>query len=219
MGNNYIWSEIQQSSDFNICFVQERNYPALIGEVTGTDMDENIRVNLRTRFPYLLDSTKKTNEYDDKATTMHDWELDLFLHLVAHLDLLSGFNKNNEKIDRVRFEIEESYYGEEVSSLFKKLKYRDQDIILRNYSNSKNGLLISLKNAFKELFPKGLIYRKYDEIYVYIDKERNHEDEVKFKLLKKLFIPIHMKFNVQYKYHMGIIGVQETMVIGKIRII
>ena len=80
-------------------------------------------------------------------------------------------------------------------------------------------MLISLKNAFKELFPEGLIYRKKDEIYVFIDREQNSIDDVKFELLKKLFIPLHMSIKVQYKYHMGIIGIKETMKIGKIRIV
>ena len=217
MGNKYIWGEIQESADTDTHFVRELKCPALIGEVMGRDINGNVSVNLKTRFPYLLDPTKK-NE-DDKSITMHDWELDLFLHLAAHLDLLSGFNKNNENIDMVRTEIEEGLYGNEVYCLFKKLKCEDQDILLRNFCNSKNGLTAALKNAFKELFPDGLIYRKGDELYFYVDKEQNDDDDIKFSFLKKMFTPIHMKFNVHYKYHMGIIGVQETMKIGKMRIV
>ncbi len=199
--------------------IQERNDPALIGEVTGRDVDNNVRVNLRSRFAYLLDFTKKANEYSDDAITMHDWELDLFLHLAAYLDLLSGFNINNGKIDKIRFEIETGAYGDDIRNLFKRLNDKDQDIILRHYSYFKNGALTAFKNAFKELYADGLIYKKQDTIYVYIDKDQNDQDDVKFELLKKLFIPLDMKLNIHFKYHMGIIGIKETMKIGKIRIV
>lgn len=219
MDNNYIWSEIQKKSDSDIFFVQEHKYPALIGEITGLDINDNIRVNLRPRFAYLLDSTKKTNAFDDTSTAMHEWELDLFLHLAAHLDMLSGFNKNNNQIDIVRYEIENKLYGEEIYRLFNDIEYKDQDILLRNFCNKSNSLLVSLKNAFKELFHNGLIYRSNDEIYVYVDKNQNEEDDTKFKLLNKLFVPIHMRLNIHYKYHMGVIGIKETMKIDKIRIV
>lgn len=219
MDNEYIWYHIQRLLDENVRFVQERNYPALIGEITGMDKEDNILVNLRTRFPYILDITKKTNEYEDSSITMHDWELDLFLHLNAHIDLFSGYNRNNSEIDQLRMDFKNELFGIEIARLFNGLCRVDQDIILRNYCSSENSVLTSFCKVFKELYPNGLIYRKQDVVFVFLDTNENNEDNDKFELLKKLFLPVEMDLKIHYKHHMGIIGIKGTMEIGKIRII
>ena len=220
MDRKYIWQEIQENGYLETKFRQERDFPSLVEEISGKDCEDRIKVNLRLRFPQLLDITGKIDDWEsDGKAVMHDWELDLLLHFYAALDMYSGYNRNNQNLDLAYKYFIGGKYGDKVKNLFLGLSLREQDIILRNYCNSEHGGMDIFYRAYKELYPSGLIYKQSDSIILYLDKEGCDEINQCFELLRMLFLPISFSLKVHFKYHMGIIGIEDTMKIGKIRII
>ena len=266
MSSMYIWQSVQKNGFQKTHFVQERRYPSLCDEVSYEDSDST-KVNLRLRFPHLLDYTKKTDSlpadcfseeedtvFDDewdasendhtsldwsfndetekeespdiswdnqgnKELLMPDWELDLYLHFMAAVDLYSGYNRNNQMMDEVHDKICSGIYGEKAKKLFKEASLKEQAIVLRNFCNQHSDGLEIFHNAYKERFPHGLIYLKDDCLIVYLDMEETKEVRQYLELLQIMFLPLDYTLKIHFKYHMGIIGIDQTMKIGKIRII
>jgi len=74
------------------------------------------------------------------------------------------------------------------------------------------------RKALRELYPKANLYvhsenlRKFT-IFTGVDKTK--EEVERMEMLEKLFLPISYETDVFWKYHFGIIGVDESMKIGK----
>lgn len=218
MDRRFIWQEIQEHGYFGTRFVQERDFPSLTEEISGRDPDGKIKVNLKLRFPQLLDITNRTSDgISCGDTVMHEWELDILLHFYAALDMYSGYNRNNQRLDAVHKDFVDGKYGDNVKHIFLKLSLKEQDIILRNFCDSNHEDMDIFCRTYKELYPSGLIYRYDKTIIVYLDKEDDDTSQC-LELLRILFLPIGTLLKIHFKYHMGIIGIEDTMRIGKIRI-
>ena len=111
--------------------------------------------------------------------------LDIIFHYIAVWDLRSGGDKKELRAMYILKEIEEGRF---------------------------------LKRALRELYPKANLYvhsenlRKFT-IFTGVDKTK--EEVERMEMLEKLFLPISYETDVFWKYHFGIIGVDESMKIGK----
>ena len=218
MVKRYIWQEIQEKGFSETHFCQERECPSFVEEVSGYESGK-VKVNLRMRFPSLLDITQKTDVDERREdNAMPDWELDLYLHFIAALDLYSGYNKENQKLDLLYQAIMAGKFGERIRDLFNSLSKKEQGIILRNMNICKKNGLEDFHRVFKEMYPLGLIYKSENIIIVYLDMEEDGTVGYRMELLKMLFLPITYSLKIHFKNHIGIIGKESTMKIGKIRI-
>jgi len=68
------------------------------------------------------------------------------------------------------------------------------------------------------LYPRVFIYEnneKQYELLVYLGKEETEKERERAEFLKEMFLPVQEKVYFFYENHFGIIGVDETMVIGE----
>ena len=79
--------------------------------------------------------------------------------------------------------------------------------------------LKKFRKALRILYPNALLYQIKEErkkLILYLAEEENEQRKRTIRLAKDLFLPIGFELRVFWKYHFGIIGVEDTMQLDKI---
>ena len=146
--------------------------------------------------------------------------LDVIMHYIAVWDLRSGTDKKELRAMYILKEIEEGRFLKSIRKTLFSLDFEKSKRIvfcLLDLYECKDYITI-FRKALRELYPKANLYihsenlRKFT-IFTGVDKTK--EDMERMEMLKKLFLPISYETDVFWKYHFGIIGVDESMKIGK----
>ena len=147
----------------------------------------------------------------------------IVFHIMANLDLQEGLNKRVLTSRLIIDSIESGRYGGGICELFKVLNKREKVIVADGIQDKYNYLIEIevFKKVFKSIYPDSLIYDlpdKEEELVLFINEKKTPENRKKEKLLEKLFLPVGLKCRKTWEYHFGIMGVEETMVLGELLI-
>ena len=146
--------------------------------------------------------------------------LDIIFHYIAVWDLRSGGDKKELRAMYILKEIEEGRFLKSIRKTLFSLGFEKSKRIifcLLDLYKCKDYITI-FRKALRELYPKVNLYihsenlRKFT-IFTGVDKTK--EEVERMEMLEKLFLPISYETDVFWKYHFGIIGVDESMKIGK----
>ena len=146
--------------------------------------------------------------------------LDVIMHYVAVWDLRSGGDKKELRAMYILKEIEEGRFLKSIRKTLLSLDFEKSKRIifyLLDLCRCKDYITV-FRKALRELCPKANLYihsenlRKFT-IFTGVDKTK--EEVERMEMLEKLFLPISYETDVFWKYHFGIIGVDESMKIGK----
>ena len=146
--------------------------------------------------------------------------LDVIMHYIAVWDLRSGTDKKELRAMYILKEIEEGRFLKSIRKTLLSLGFEKSKRIifcLLDLYKCKDYITI-FRKALRELYPKANLYihsenlRKFT-IFTGVDKTK--EEVERMEMLEKLFLPISYETDVFWKYHFGIIGVDESMKIGK----
>lgn len=146
--------------------------------------------------------------------------LDVIIHYIAVWDLRSGGDKKELRAMYILKEIEE---GKFLKSVRKTLISLDFDKVkkiifcLLDLYKCKDYITI-FRKALKELYPKANLYihsENLRKLTIFTGEDKTKENMERIEMLKKLFLPISYETDIFWKYHFGIIGVDESMKIGK----
>ena len=225
---NCIW-EIAlkaQKSGYNLedlRFINSENpspYTESTFDFLNADMIENsiVEVNPLYRFANELGEVflPDVKGYEE----VREIFLDVIMHYVAVWDLRSGGDKKELRAMYILKEIEEGRFLKSIRKTLLSLGFEKSKRIifcLLDLYKCKDYITI-FRKALRELYPKANLYihsenlRKFT-IFTGVDKTK--EEVERMEMLKKLFLPISYETDVFWKYHFGIIGVDESMKIGK----
>lgn len=227
----YIWGIVyemfQQGEDINkIKFVlSEGISPYMeINEDNINYFNEDIEVEINPfyRFNKILSSIIDVNikkDYEEIRRKVFN----VMLHILSKIDLLEGMNKRvivNRKIVK---EFEKGKFGEEIEELIKyfteteKINVAGLVYDLYKFSDSMYIFEEALKNIFKDF----IIYNdkiSKDKLIIFINSTGNTKNKNRFRLLRKLFLPIGLKVRVYWENHFGVIGVKETLRINNMSV-
>ena len=147
----------------------------------------------------------------------------IVFHILANLDLQEGLNKRVLTSRLIIESIESGRYGDEIRELFRILNKREKVTVADGIQDKYNYLreIEVFKKVFKSVYPDSLIYDSLDkeeELVLFINEKKTPENRKKEKLLEKLFLPVGLKCRKTWEYHFGIMGVDETMVLGELLI-
>ena len=146
--------------------------------------------------------------------------LDIIFHYIAVWDLRSGGDKKELRAMYILKEIEEGRFLKSIRKPLLSLNFEKSKRIifcLLDLCKCKDYITV-FRKALRELYPKANLYihsenlRKFT-IFTGVDKTK--EEVERMEMLEKLFLPISYETDVFWKYHFGIIGVDESMKIGK----
>ena len=223
----YIWNVIyemfQKGEDINkIKFVlSEKISPYMeINENNINYFDENIEVEVNPflRFNRILSGIIDVNikkDYEEIRKTVFN----VMLHILSQIDLYEGMSKRviiNRKIVK---EFEEGKFGKEIRKLInyftetEKISVANSVYDLYKCSNSMHIFEEAIKNVFED----SIVYNNKiseDKLIIFINDKGNERNKNKFRLLRKLFLPMGLKTRVYWENHFGVIGVRETLKIN-----
>ena len=229
----YIWSILQKYFDDEvkrqeIKFVIPKDRISPYVELNDESLSQNIiRSNEIQVNPFLrFEGMYIQNQENDtqKEIVSKDSFNNILLHLFGRLDLLEGLNGYDIFLKLIIDEIERGEFGEKAKENFKYLSRSEKRIIakyIKKYYVQDNSINIFLR-AFKEIFSDSIVYynkSKKRNILLYINEEDLEENKKKVEVLKGFFLPFEYKIKVMWKYHVGVMGVKETMEIKKILIL
>ena len=146
--------------------------------------------------------------------------LDVMLHYVAIWDLRSGGDKKELRAMYILKEIQEGRFLKSIRETLLDLEFNKAKRIifcLLDLYKCKDYITIFSK-ALKELYPKANLYihsENLRKLILFTGVDKTKKDMERIEMLKELFLPISYETDIFWKYHFGIVGVKESMKIGK----
>lgn len=146
--------------------------------------------------------------------------LDIMLHYVAVWDLRSGGDKKELRAMYILNEIQEGRFLKSIRETLLDLELNKAKRIifcLLDLYKCKDYITI-FRKALKELYPKANLYihsENLRKLILFTGVDKTKKDMERIEMLKELFLPISYEIDIFWKYHFGIIGIQESMKIGK----
>ena len=146
--------------------------------------------------------------------------LDVMLHYVAIWDLRSGGDKKELRAMYILKEIQEGRFLKSIRETLLDLEFNKAKRIifcLLDLYKCKDYITI-FRKALKELYPKANLYihsENLRKLILFTGVDKTKKDMERIEMLKELFLPISYETDIFWKYHFGIVGVKESMKIGK----
>ena len=146
--------------------------------------------------------------------------LDVMLHYVAIWDLRSGGDKKELRAMYILNEIQEGKFLKSIRETLLDLEFNKAKRIifcLLDLYKCKDYITI-FRKALKELYPKANLYihsENLRKLILFTGVDKTKKDMERIEMLKELFLPISYETDIFWKYHFGIVGVKESMKIGK----
>lgn len=146
--------------------------------------------------------------------------LDIMLHYVAVWDLRSGGDKKELRAMYILREIQEGRFLKSIRETLLDLDLNKAKRIifcLLDLYKCKDYITI-FRKALKELYPKANLYihsENLRKLILFTGVDKTKKDMERIEMLKELFLPISYEIDIFWKYHFGIVGVKESMKIGK----
>ena len=146
--------------------------------------------------------------------------LDVMLHYVAIWDLRSGGDKKELRAMYILNEIQEGRFLKSIRETLLDLELNKAKRIifcLLDLYKCKDYITI-FRKALKELYPKANLYihsENLRKLILFTGVDKTKKDMEIIEMLKELFLPISYETDIFWKYHFGIVGVKESMKIGK----
>ena len=146
--------------------------------------------------------------------------LDVMLHYVAIWDLRSGGDKKELRAMYILNEIQEGRFLKSIRETLLDLELNKAKRIifcLIDLYKCKDYVTI-FRKALKELYPKANLYihsENLRKLILFTGVDKTKKDMERIEMLKELFLPISYETDIFWKYHFGIVGVKESMKIGK----
>lgn len=145
---------------------------------------------------------------------------DVCMHYMVQLDLQEGLSKEDYYYSLAEEDMKNGRYGEIARMRLGLFFTKERKEIWRAYLGLlKTGdYLGEFRRIMVRLYPRVFIYEnneKQYELLVYLGKEETEKERERAEFLKEMFLPVQEKVYFFYENHFGIIGVDETMVIGE----
>jgi hypothetical protein len=146
--------------------------------------------------------------------------LDVMFHYVAVWDLRSGGDKKELRAMYILNEIQEGRFLKSIRETLLDLEINKAKRIifcLLDLYKCKDYITI-FRKALKELYPKANLYihsENLRKLILFTGVDKTKKDMERIEMLKELFLPISYETDIFWKYHFGIVGVKESMKIGK----
>jgi hypothetical protein len=225
---NYLWEVAikakQQNIDTDEIFYKYGQPFSGYMELSFEDINETkvlseVEINPFYRFyrifKYLFDPD--TIEDEQVIEVIHD----LIIHHLIDVDVYMGMNKREYHIKFTIEDMKKGYFGEFVKERISLFTMSEQKILANNVLNlyKAGESIYLLKDTVKKIFVNSYIFsnaEEKDEIFFYLRTNETKKKEEKLNVIKYLFLPFKCTVDVYWEFFIGIIDVEELMLIDEI---
>lgn len=230
---NVIWEVFQNIEKQNVNLDQLEVIPAKISspyyELSLDVMNEKVReqgqrveVNPLYRYPQVFAHYLNMEAINKEEEEERNGVFNQIFHYFYEIEKYRQYKKEDFYMELLTRNLEEACYGSQVRDAFEPLDREEKQkvvkALLRVY---RLGLSFEMmREAAKLLFPKCYVYfdKKCKTVLLYTGAGMNRASIAKAELLKELFMPIGLDIEVFWKYHFGIVDVEETMVLDQMEL-
>ncbi|MBQ3165314.1 MAG: hypothetical protein IJC02_12440 [Lachnospiraceae bacterium] len=228
---NFLWdialkAQQQGKREEELLFCQAREYSPFYEQafsyLNETKVEEAvIELNLLVRFAeifqYIL--AEDNRQYPE----FEKYLIDAALHMILHADIYHGVSKRDIYIRKLTQEIENGTYWKRAAEEFKLIPFEKRSRIATLVLNQiqTGASVMTFRRALLVMFPNAVLYQikaERKKLLLYLKMDKNKTDERMLQLIEDMFLPVSYHLRVFWKYHFGIIGVDDTMKIDEIAI-
>lgn len=228
---NFLWdialrAQKQGKREEELFFCQAREYSPFYEQafscLNETRVEEAvIELNLLVRFAEIFQYILA--EDNSQYPQFEKYLIDAALHMILHADIYHGVTKRDIYIRKLTQEIENGTYWKRAAEEFRLIPFEKRSRIATLILNQiqTGASVMTFRRALLVLFPNAVLYQiKADrkKLLLYLKMDKNKTDERMLQLIEDMFLPVSYHLRVFWKYHFGIIGVDDTMKIDEIAI-
>lgn len=223
---NYIWdlmiaAEQAGLTKPDIIFRPARSYSPYMelspDELNVQTFDKTIEINPLYRFEHILGELAYLNPNEESE--VREVLFDIIIHFLADMDRMQGMSKRECYISILIRDLQDCRFGEHIQEHIGLFNRREQERIannlLRLYETGE--ALHWYKDTMRTIFPACRIYahcEDRDELIVVIGEEERRDTVRKAEVLQELLLPFRFHVEYYWKYHFGMMDINETMIIG-----
>ncbi len=231
---NFLWDIVlkaqeQGMREETLFFRQAKEYSPFF-EQSFESMNENeitsdtIELNLLYRFSDIFQkllSPDFVGMEEDEYKDFRDYLIDAVLHAILYTDLRQGLSKREFYIRKILEELRDGTFWKGTVEPFGRIEHQKQNrlaVLLLSQIETGSSLFV-FRRAVNILFPEALLYQIKKEpkkLLLYLQERKTDDGEEKVRLTKDLFLPLGFELQVFWRYHFGIIGIDDTMVLDEI---
>ena len=226
---NFLWDIVlrakqQGTSEMDLFFCQAKEYSPFY-EQSFSCLNENrirsneIELNLLYRFADMFQEILAEDVED--ISQFQRYFIDAALHLILHTDLYHGLTKRDVYIYRLLEELEDGTFWRRAEKEFAIIPNEKRSRIATLVFNQiqTGSSLMTFRRALLVLFPDAVLYQIRTErkkLLLYLSENKTENGERMLLFIQDMFLPISYDLRVFWKYHFGIVGVDEAMRIDEI---
>lgn len=199
----------------------EMSFQAINELLVNEDPAKEVEVEINPYYRYHeIFKNMFSLEYDEDKELKEEI-FNWCIHLLAKVDVNHGLNLREFLRIFVEEEIEAGRFGEDMTEYWQEFSLEQKEFVAHKIIDEYHlgHQIHSLKEAITYVFPDSYIYTNHlekSEILIYAGKKQREKYEKQMEFLKKMFLPLEYSCRVYWSKHFGIIGVNETMTVGKI---
>lgn len=228
---NFLWdialrAQKQEMKEEELFFSQAEEYSPFYEQafecLNETQVpDTRIELNLLLRFANIFQDILA--EEEKPYPQFEPYLIDAVLHTILYTDLRHGLSKRDIYIRKIKEELEQGIFWKEAAEEFRMIpiEKRSRLAALALTQMQTGSSLMTFRRSVLILFPDAVIYQiKADrkKLLLYLKDTGTKENERMLHFVKDMFLPISYDLRVFWKYHFGIIGVDDTMRMDEIAI-
>ncbi len=185
--------------------------------VNGDTVELNLLYRFADIFQYIL--AEEEGEYPQFKARL----IDAALHVILHTDLYHGVTRREIYIHKLMEELENGTFWREAAEKYRWVpphkRSRIATLVLNQMQTGASVMLF--RRALVVLFPDAVLYQlkaEPEKLLLYLKESRSQSAEQQLTFIEELFLPLHCHLRVFWRYHFGIIGVDDAMRLDEIAI-
>lgn len=210
----YIWEKYSKDKTYSI---GKKICPYM--EVFCNNRDR-VEINPLIRFPDIaaaLSDINLSGYIEDKDALEN-----VIFHYLAQLDKNKGLSYKQVIAEKLREEVGNGFWGEEISTLWKEIDPSDKEILLYVLVQKmlNDNQTFFMEAVGKMFLNSSLCYEeKNQQYYLYLGAAETEYNLIKIKMIKIMFWNLKSKLLIIWDKHYGIVGIDDTMRIDCIQIV
>lgn len=228
---NFMWDIVlraqqQGIGEKDLFFTQAQDYSPFYEQafscINETQVRSNtIELNLLFRFAEIFQEI--LSEDAGEMPDLNRYLTDVSLHTILYMELRHGVRKRDIYIARLLRELRQGIYWEEAAEHLGAVPRKDWNrvaALLLGQIQTGSSLKIFCRGLLI-VYPGAVLYQVRKEkkkLLLYLKEDQTQENEEKLHLIRDLFLPIGYDLRVFWKYHFGIIEVEDAMRMDEIAI-
>lgn len=234
---NFFWDIVLQAQEQgkqeeDLFFTQANEYSPFLEQsfscINETKIDDEvIELNLLFRFANVFQEILSPQlqehlaEADRNFSEFRIYFIDAALHTLLYTDLRAGLTKRDVYIKKLTEELLGGAFWKAAAPKFAKIGRPEQNrlaaLVLTQMQTGSS--LHIFKRGVLVLFPQARLYQlrdRQEQLLLYLEQNPSDADRQSLQFVQDMFLPIRYELRVFWRYHFGVIGIDDAMKIDEI---